>query len=63
MIKLYSTPVSSNAREALAVIHHLGLDAEIVETDVYAGEGQTPEFLALNPFGRVPTLVHGDLVL
>ncbi len=31
--------------------------------NVYRGEGRAPEFLAKNPWGKVPTLVDGDFVL
>jgi glutathione S-transferase len=30
---------------------------------VYRGEGRTPEYLAINPLGKIPTLVDGDLTL
>ncbi len=63
MLRLYSTPLSANGRKVLAVRHHLGLDAEIHEVDVYRGHGRSPEYLAINPWGKIPTLVEGDLVL
>jgi glutathione S-transferase len=31
--------------------------------DVYRGEGRTPEYLAVNPTGKIPTLVEGEFVL
>ncbi len=63
MLTVYSTPVSSNGRKVLAAIDHLGLEHDYREVDVYAGDGRAPEYLALNPFGKVPTLVDGDFVL
>ena len=47
----------------LAVSRHLGLDAEIHEVNVYRGEGRTPQYLAVNPGGKIPTLVDGEFVL
>ncbi len=60
---LYTTPLSANGRKALAVARHLGVDARVELVDVYRGEGRTPAFLALNPQGKIPTLVDGDFVL
>jgi glutathione S-transferase len=63
MFTLYTTPLSANGRKALAVCLHLGLDPETKLVNVYKGEGRTPEYLAINPVGKVPTLVDGELAL
>jgi len=63
MFRLYSTPLSANGRKALAVVHHLELAPEIVQVNVYKGEGRTREFLAVNPLGKIPALIDGDLTL
>lgn len=62
-LKLYTTLLSANGRKPLLVSHHLGLDLEITEIDVYRGEGRSPEYLAVNPWGRIPTLTDGDFTL
>ena len=38
----------------------LGRDYQWVEVDIMSGGSRTPEFLQLNPFGQVPTLVLED---
>lgn len=63
MFTLYTTPLSANGRKPLAVSHHLGLAPEIRVVNVYAGDGRTPSYLAINPLGKIPTLVDGDLAL
>jgi len=40
-----------------------GAEYEYVAVDLRAGAGWKPEYLALNPGGKVPTLVDGELVL
>lgn len=50
-------------RRVLALVKHLGIDAELVELDLRAGGLKTPEYAALNPNMKAPTLVDGDLVL
>lgn len=62
-MRIYATPLSANGRKVLAVSRELGLQAEIHLINVYRGEGRTPEYLAINPSGKVPTLVDGDFVL
>lgn len=61
-MKLYGTP-PTRATRALWLIRELGLDCEIVFLSLRRGEHRRPELLALNPAGRVPFLVDGDLVL
>jgi glutathione S-transferase len=62
-MKLYMHPLSSNARRPRLVAHHLGLAVEEVLVDLAKGEQRQPAYLALNPNGKVPTLVDGDLKL
>lgn len=60
-MKLYSFHNSNNCRRVNATIQHLGLQVEIVEQAM--GDLKKPEYLALNPNGKVPTLVDGDFRL
>jgi glutathione S-transferase len=50
-------------RRVLALVKHLGLQAEFVQLDLMAGGLKTPDYAALNPNMKAPTLVDGDLVL
>jgi glutathione S-transferase len=63
MLKLYATALSANGRKVLALSRELGLSPEIHVVNVYQGEGRTREYLAINPTGKIPTLVDGDFVL
>jgi glutathione S-transferase len=62
-LKIYATPLSANGRKVLAVCRHLGLNPEIHDVNVYRGEGRAPQYLAINPSGKIPTLVDGEFVL
>ncbi|TDI65879.1 MAG: glutathione S-transferase family protein [Alphaproteobacteria bacterium] len=62
MIKLYGSR-RSRATRCLWALEELGLDYEHVDINHIAGETQTDEFKAINPAGKVPTLVDGDLIL
>ena len=61
-MKLYyfETP---NPRKPCAVAKHLGSDVEFVRVDLIQGENKTPEFLAINPNGKVPALTDDDVKL
>jgi glutathione S-transferase len=50
-------------RRVLALVKHLGLQADCVELNLMAGELKTPEYVRLNPNMKTPTLVDGDTVL
>jgi len=61
MIKLYGVPASRTFR-CLWMLEEIGVEYELVSTN-FSDECKTPEYRALNPNGRVPTLVDGDTVL
>jgi glutathione S-transferase len=62
-IELYVFPPSPRAFKVLAVANHLGLDCRIRIVDLGKGEQRTPEYAAMNPNMRMPTMKHGDYVL
>jgi glutathione S-transferase len=61
-MKLYHFP-SPNPQKVRFALFELGLDCEIVPVDLTKGEQRKPEFLALNPCGRVPVLTDGNVTL
>jgi glutathione S-transferase len=63
VLTLYATPVSANGRKVLAAAHALWSPVRIVNIDVYRGEGRSPEYLKINPTGKIPTLTDGDFTL
>jgi len=62
MLKIYGWK-RSRAIRCIWTLEELGLDYEQVPLNPHAGETRTPEYLALNPSGKIPTLVHDDFVL
>jgi glutathione S-transferase len=56
MLRLYDNLISGNGYKVRLLLTQLGLPFERVETDIFKGESRTPEFLARNPNGRIPTL-------
>jgi glutathione S-transferase len=62
-MKLYGFPPSPNTWKVRAVAAHIGLPLELELVDLAKGQQRTPEYLALNPTGRTPTLVDGDFKL
>lgn len=61
-MKLYYTE-TLNPRKVCAVARYLESPVEFVRVDLRRGETRTPEFLALNPNGKVPLLKDGDQYL
>lgn len=62
-MKLYGSAYSQNARKIRALIRHLDLEVESHEVQLAVGEHRTPAYLAINPMGKVPSLVDGELKL
>lgn len=61
-IKVYGVPPTRVLR-ALWVLNELGIEYEVVPVDPRGEAARSPEFRALNPAGKVPVLVDGDMVL
>ena len=56
MIKLYDFPMSPRARKVRIALAEKGLQYEKITIDITKGEQKKPEFLAVNPNGKVPAL-------
>ena len=62
MIKLYWSP-RSRSFSAIWLLEESGLPYERVLTDISTGAQKAPEYLAINPMGKVPALQDGDAAL
>jgi len=61
-LTLYYTP-GTCAQAVRIALHEAGAEHQLVRVDFAAGQQRTPEYLAVNPKGRVPALAteHGTL--
>ncbi len=63
MLKLHYHPLSTFARRVRIALLEKKIPHELVEVDMVARKHKSPEYLALNPYGRVPTLEEDGFVL
>ena len=63
MIKLYDFKSSPNCQRVRVVLAEKNLPYETVPVDLRAHAQKTPEFLKLNPNGKVPVITDGNTVL
>jgi len=63
MIKLYDFKSSPNCQRVKVVLAEKNLPYEIVPIDLQKKEQKTPEYLKLNPYGKVPVLTDDSTVL
>jgi len=62
MLTLYLAPGSSSMAPHIA-LHEIGAPFEIRPLSFARGEQREPAYLAINPEGKVPTLIAQDMVL
>lgn len=60
MLTLYGFLASGNVWKARQILAHLGVAHRRVEVNQMAGDTTRPEFLAINPLGKVPVLRFDD---
>src|SRR5215472_1190775 len=63
MMRLYLFPPSSRVLGIVALKNHLALDCALNPIDLGRGDQLAPEYLALNPNKKMPTLQDGEFVL
>lgn len=59
MIDLYTAP-TPNGHKASCTLEAMGLEYETHFVNIGEGEQRKPEYLAINPNGRIPTIVDRD---
>jgi len=63
-MKLYDSPVAPNPRRVRIFLAEKGISVPIAKVDLAKLEHKTPEFAAVNPLSRIPTLVldNGEII-
>jgi GST-like protein len=59
VIDLYTAP-TPNGRKISIALEEMALPYRVIAVDLAAGEQKTPEYLAINPNGRIPAIVDRD---
>jgi glutathione S-transferase len=60
---VWGRPNSVNVQKVLWCLRELDLPFKRIDAGMQFGRNHEPDYLAMNPNGRVPTLVDGDFVL
>lgn len=63
MMRLYDYPDCPFAQKVRVVLAEKELEYETIFVDLRKGEQRSPEFLKLNPYGRVPVLIDDEVVV
>jgi glutathione S-transferase len=62
-LKIWGRANSVNVQKVLWCLRELDLTYDRIDAGMAFGRNTEPDYLAMNPNGRVPTLVDGDFVL
>ncbi|MGH1352939.1 MAG: glutathione S-transferase family protein [Methyloligellaceae bacterium] len=62
-IRIHGFPLSGHAHRVHLFASIAGIDHEVINVDLPAGEHKQAPFLALNPSGQVPVIEDGDAVV
>jgi len=63
LMDLYFGSVSGNSARVVFALEEAGLPYRPHRLNVPAGDGRSPGYRALNPMGKVPALIDGDVRL
>jgi len=62
-LKIHGMWYSNASGRVLATLYEKEVQFELIPVDIMKGEQKAPAYLALQPFGQIPTLQDGDLTL
>lgn len=62
-IRIHSFPLSGHSHRVRLFAALAGIPHNVVDVDLKSGEHKGAAFLALNPFGQVPVIEDGDVVI
>ncbi len=63
MLIIYGSDLSSPANKVRVTANYIGLKYEYKFVNLRAGEQKTPEFLKVNPVGKIPAIDDGGFLL
>lgn len=63
MLKIFGRRNAYNVQKVLWTVGEIGMPYEHLDIGSEQGQLDTPEFLALNPHGRIPVLVDGEAAI
>jgi len=63
MLKVYGRSDSSNSAKVFWLLQEMGVPYERIDCGGKFGGNDEPAYLAMNPHGKVPTVVDGDFVV
>lgn len=62
-IKLYRFPLSGHCHRVQLLLSILGRPVELIDIDLRTKVQKSAEFLAMNPFGQVPVIQDGEVIV
>jgi glutathione S-transferase len=63
MLTIHGRPNSINVQKVVWIAAEIGLDFDRLDVGGPFGGNDTPEYLAMNPNGRIPTIEDGNLTM
>ncbi|GAA6208660.1 glutathione S-transferase [Cognatishimia sp. WU-CL00825] len=62
-IRIHSFPLSGHAHRVVLFANLAGINHEVINVDMSKGAHKADDFLAINPFGQVPAIEDGNVVI
>ncbi|GJM05265.1 MAG: thiol:disulfide oxidoreductase [marine bacterium B5-7] len=62
-MKIYADPISVNSRKVITGLKLMDIDYTLERIDYFQGQHKSPEYLAINPNGCMPSMIDDDFTL